>query len=149
MADPLSITTGIVTLLTLCTKTGVQIKSLCDGAALADVAVRSLLGDVQGFMRVLQLMQETLDEPRLQASFQATGNIGNHWRNIELSICDGKESLERLRGTLDRVNKTVGVFDSARKHLRLKWASDEVALFQREVQSYKDTMQLSLQTVIL
>src|SRR5438034_889477 len=80
---------------------------------------------------------------------QSTGHIGNHWRNISRSIQDGTKTLASLQATLEKVNKSATVLDGARKHLRLKWASEEIAIFQHEIRSYRDTLQLSLQTVIL
>src|SRR5438477_59357 len=149
MPEPLSITTGVLSLLTACVKIGVELKQFYDGAALADTAVKGLITDVEGFAHVLQLMKATLEQPYVQTSLQSTGHIGNHWRNISRSIQDGTKTLASLQATLEKVNKSATVLDGARKHLRLKWASEEIAIFQHEIRSYRDTLQLSLQTVIL
>jgi hypothetical protein len=52
MVDPLSITTGVIALLTTCIK--------ADGAAIADTKIKGLLTDVGSFSQVLQVMKETL-----------------------------------------------------------------------------------------
>ena len=149
MADPLSITTGVVALLTTCIKTGAAVKGFYDGAAIAGLKVKGLLSDVESFARALQLMKETLEQDSIQSSLNSTGHIGNHWTNLSISIQDGHHTLVQLQSTLDRVNKSVDILDGARKHLRLQGASQEIAMLQEQIRSYRDTIQLSLQTVIM
>ena len=149
MADPLSITTGVLTLLGSCISVGKAIKDFHDGAAIVDVKVKGLLSDVESFAQVLRMMKDTLEEEKVQSSLQATGHMGNHWNNLSTSIKDGQNTLIQLQHALDKVNKSVGVLDGARKHLRLKGAAQEIVMFQQQIRSYRDTIQLSLQTVIL
>jgi hypothetical protein len=94
-------------------------------------------------------MKKTLEDDRVQSSLHVTGHIGNHLRNISTLIKDGQNTLAQLQGTLDRVNKSVSVLNGARKNLRLKGAFDEIGMFKQQVRSYRDTIQLSVQTVIL
>ncbi len=42
-----------------------------------------------------------------------------------------------------KVDKTVAVLDGARKHFRMKFAADEIAMYQQQIRTYRDTMQLS------
>lgn len=149
MTDPLSITTGVIALLGTCVTVAGAIKDFYDGAAIVDVKVNGLLSDVESFTQVLRMMKDTLEEDKVKSSLQATGHMGSHWTNLSKSIKDGQNTLIQLQSTLDRVNKSVGVLDGARKHLRLKGAMDEITMFQQQIRSYRDTIQLSLQTVIL
>lgn len=149
MADPLSITVGVVGLLSACMKVGADLKDIYDGAAIADPAVTSLGLEVEGFAHTLQLMNDTLETPNVKISIQATGHIGNHWNYISKSIKDGQDTVAKLQVTLQKVDKSVSVLDSTRKHFRLKAAAGEIAMYQRQVSFYKDTMQASLQTMIL
>ena len=149
MADPLSITTGVLALLGSCISAGNAIKDFHDGVAIVDVKVKGLLSDVESFAQVLRMMKDTLEEEKVQSSLQVTGHIGNHWSNLSTSIKDGQNTLIQLQNTLDKVNKSVGVLDGPRKHLRLKGAAQEIVMFQQQIRSYRDTIQLSLQTVIL
>jgi hypothetical protein len=57
--------------------------------------------------------------------------MGNHWSNLLTSVKDGQNTLVQLQSTLDRVNKTVSVLDSLRKHVRLMQALDEIGMFQQ------------------
>jgi hypothetical protein len=95
------------------------------------------------------MMKETLEQKNVQSSLQSTGHIGNHWASLSISIQDGQNTLIQLQSTLDKVNKSVSVLDGARKHIRLQGATQEITMFQQQVRSYRDTIQLSLQTVIL
>jgi hypothetical protein len=149
MADPLSITTGVAALLTTCIKTIAAVKDFYDGAAIAGVKVKGLLSDVEGFAQALRMMKETLEQKNVQSSLHSTGHIGNHWTNLSISIQDGQNTLVQLQSTLDKVNKSVGILDGTRKHLRLQAVTQEITMFQQQVRSYRDTIQLSLQTVIL
>ncbi|OCK78036.1 hypothetical protein K432DRAFT_279567, partial [Lepidopterella palustris CBS 459.81] len=149
MVEPLSIATGVLGLLSACVKIGGELKNFHDGVAIADTAVKALLGDVESFAQVLRLMKDTLGQPGIQSSLQATGHIGNHWNDISKSIKDGQKTLAQLQETLEKVDRRVNVLDQTRKHLRLKGSSEEIALYRQQIKSYRDTMQLSLQTVIL
>jgi RNA binding exosome subunit len=126
-----------------------MLKDFYDSAAIADTKVKGLLTEVESFTQVLRLMKETLEQEKVQTSFQATGHIGNHLSNLATSIRDGQETLLQLQETIERVNKSVTLLDGARKHLRLRSAADEIAIYQQQIRSYRDTLQLTLQTVIL
>jgi archaellum component FlaC len=147
--DPLSITTGVFSLLAACVKTGMILNDFYDSAAIADTKVKALLTEVESFTQVLRLMKDTLEQENIQTSFQATGHIGNHFSNLATSIQDGQETLLQLQEEIKKVNKSVSLLDGARKHLRLRSASDEIAAYQQQIRSYRDTLQLTLQTVIL
>jgi hypothetical protein len=147
--DPLSITAGVLALLGVCITTGTALKDLYDGGAISDTKVKGLLTDVESFTQVLRSMKDTLEQEDIQSSLQSTGHISNHWNNLSTSIRDGQKTLLQLQERVEKVNKSVSLLDGPRKHLRLRAAADEIALFQQQIRSYRDTLQLSLQTVIL
>ena len=147
--DPLSILAGVVGVLAVCVQAGDSLKTFYNASALADAKVRGLLTDVDSFTQVLQMMKETLERKQIQASMQSTGHIGNHWTNLSTCLRDERNTLDQLREILEKVNKSVSVLDGPRKHLRLRSALDEIGVYQLQIRSYRDTMQLSLQTVIL
>jgi len=147
--DPFSIITGVAGVLVASVQIVDSINSFYNASALADTKVRALLTDVESFTQVLRMMKDTLERKQIQASMQSTGHIGNHWTNLSTCLRDGRNTLDELRETLEKVNKSVSVLDGPRKHLRLRSALDEVGMFQQQIRSYRDTMQLSLQTLIL
>ncbi|TVY16454.1 GTP-binding protein rhoA [Lachnellula arida] len=147
--DPLSVIAGVIGVLTACVQAGDALKTFYNASALADAKVRGLLTDVESFTRVLQMMKDTLEREPMQVSMQSTGHIGNHWTNLSTCMRDGRNTLDQLREILEKVSKSVSVLDGPRKHLRLRAALDEIYVYQLQIRSYRDTMQLSLQTVIL
>jgi hypothetical protein len=147
--DPLSITTGVLGLLGTCINVGLALKDFYDGASFADTKVKGLLSEVESFTQVLRLMKDTFEQEQIQTSFQITGHIGTHWKTLSTSIQDSQNTLSKLQETLERVNKSVSVLNGSRKLLRLKGASEEIGNYQLQIRSYRDTLQLSLQTVIL
>jgi len=149
MADPVSISAGVLGLLGTCVRVGSTLKDFYDGASFADTKVKGLLADVESFTQVLRLMKDTFEQEQIRTSMQATGHISSHWNNLSASIRDGQNTVLQLQETLERVNKSAGVLDGARKHLRLKGASEEIENFRLQIQSYRNTLQLSLQTVLL
>ncbi|KAE9382152.1 hypothetical protein N431DRAFT_17323 [Stipitochalara longipes BDJ] len=146
--NPLSITAGVLGLLGTCVKVGSTLKDFYDGASFADTKVKGLLTDVEIFTQVLQLMKITFEQDQIRSSIEITGHIDDHWVFLATSIQDVQNTLLQLQGTLERVNKSVNMLDGARKHLRLKSASEEIGNFQLQIRSYRDSLQLSLQTMI-
>src|ERR1700759_1209640 len=140
--DPISITTGILSLLAACVRTGMILKGFYDRAAIADTKVKGLLTEVESFTQVLHVMKETSEEENIGTSFQTTGHIGNHWNYLATSMRDGQETLLQLQETIERVNKSVSLLDGVRKHLRLRSAAEEIFIYQQKIRSYKDTLQL-------
>jgi len=147
--DPLSITTGVFSLLAACVKTGIILKNFYDSVAIADTKVKGLLTEVESFTQVLHLMKDTLEQENIQTSSQATGHIDDRLKFLATSIQNGQETLLQLQETIEKVNKSVSVLDSARKHLRLRSAADEIAMHQQKIRSYRDIFQLIMQAVIL
>lgn len=148
MMEPLSITTGVLASLGVCTKVGWQLKRLHDSTKIVDTTVEALIADVDSIAKVLDALQETVNITRA-SSFQETGHIGTHWRNLSKSIHDGQDVLENLHSLLERVGKTTTVLNKPRMQLRFYLAEDELGSLRQRLQSYRDTVQLSLTTVIL
>lgn len=145
--DPLSITASVATLLGAAIGVGVSLRKFLIGAAEAQTVVLAMIADVKALRTILQSMEETFevmnsDQPR-------TDHIGIHWENLHQSLEDGATSLARLQSILDGANKDVKILDKIRRQARVKTASDQISSARQEMQSYKDALQLSLQTVLL
>ncbi|KAK3312217.1 hypothetical protein B0H66DRAFT_395888 [Apodospora peruviana] len=147
--DPLSLAAGVTSLIGVCVKVGLALNDVRDGANLANAKVDGLGHEIKGFTQVLELMKSTMEDAAVQAAFQSTGRIANHWRSIAVGIDDGRQTLVRLHSIVQGVDKTVGVLDGTRKHFRLRLAASEIAIYQQKIRIYRDTMQMSIQTVIL
>ncbi|CAG5145720.1 uncharacterized protein ALTATR162_LOCUS1757 [Alternaria atra] len=149
MADPLSITASIITLIHVSVQVTVLVKQFRDEVTVVDATLTSLLNDVGGFQRVLESMKETIEENDNKETLQATGHVGNHWKNLARSLEDGADALQKLHATLDGVNKKTLVLDAPRKQLRLKGAYEQIARYREQIQTSHTAIQLSLSTIVL
>lgn len=147
--DPLSITTGVLALAGVAYRVSLQLKSFKDGCDTVDDNVNSMINEVESLVRILESMKETFEHAGSQTASQTTGHVGTHWRNLNRSLLDAQKTMEQLAGLLEGVNKDARFLDGPRKLVRLRGATDQIVVFRRQIQSYKDALQLSLQTMIL
>lgn len=145
--DPLSITVSVATLLGCCISVGVSLRKLLIGAAESKTVVSAMIIDVKALRAILISMEELFEE--MNSDKVQTGHIGAHWTSLFQSLGDACASLSRLQEALDGVNKDVKILDGARRQARVKVCVDQIANYRQEVQTYKDALQLSLQTVTL
>ncbi|KIW94694.1 GTP-binding protein rhoA [Cladophialophora bantiana CBS 173.52] len=145
--DPLSITVGVATLLKCCISVGVSLRKFLIGAAEVKTVIAAMMVDLRALRSVLESMEATFEE--MNSDKPETGHVGAHWTNLFQSLEDGQQSLAGLQKVLEDANKHVKILDSARKQIRIKAVADKIVTCRQEVQVYKDTLQLSLQTIIL
>jgi len=146
--DPLTIVGSSLSVAKLCYTVGWELKKFIDGTKLVGTAINALFQDVQSFGKILEQMKDTVDDPKVKAS-ALTGYVGSHWRHLQTSLDDAEETLSALKATILCVDKSANLLNSTRKHIRLIGAQDEIAVYQQQIRSYKDTIQVSLQTTIL
>lgn len=147
--DPLSITVSVAILVSICDRVCWELKQLRDASQMADSKLNSLLTDVECFKALLHQMADTMRKVNADESMQDTDHLRNNLRSISLCISDCIVLLERLHETLRSVAKPSRLLDHVRKHLQLKYASDEISIYQGQIRSYRDTMQPSMQTLKL
>ncbi|EME85714.1 uncharacterized protein MYCFIDRAFT_171595 [Pseudocercospora fijiensis CIRAD86] len=123
-----------------------ELRSFHDGVSTIDSKLEGLLKVVDGLRLVLESVRDTF--VTVTAEY-GTGHVGSHWRNIARSLKDGQGVLGQLQEKLQSVNKTGKHLDAIRKQLRMNFATEQIAHFQQQIQSYRDTLQLSVQAVIL
>lgn len=147
--DPLSITVSVATLISTCGRLCWELKQLRSASQMADSKLNSILSEVECFKQLLHQMADTMQSINADESMQDTGHFGNHLRSISVCTADGIVVLERLHETLRSVSKSSRLLDGLRKHFRLLSVSDEISVYQSQIRSYRDTIQLSMQAVIL
>jgi hypothetical protein len=145
--DPLSITVSVTTLLGTCISVGVSLRKFLIATAESKTAVTAMITDVKALRSVLELMETTFEE--MNSDKPESGHIGTHWSNLFQSLADGQGCLIKLKDMLDNVNKDTKVLDGVRRQIRLKTVTDQIVHSRQEVQTYKDALQLSLQTIQL
>jgi hypothetical protein len=145
--EPLSITTGTLALLGVCISVCVQLRKIKVGAGEAKARVGGLLSDVDNLRHVLQSLEATLDDLEARDLFQTTGHIGAHWQSLSRSLNDGRDTLTGLEEMLTRLNRDVSVLDGTRRYLRMRESAEKIVDYRQHVQSYRDAIQFSLQTI--
>ena len=101
MPDPLSITTGVLALLSTVVTVANELKKLHDGAAVVHTTISELENDVNGLARVLETMRSTFEGLTAE---NGTGHIGDLWDNVAKSIDDGKRIIRQLAALIEEVN---------------------------------------------
>jgi uncharacterized protein YoxC len=147
--DPLSITAGVLTLLTFSVKVSFLLKQFRDEVDVVDTTLTGLIGDIASFTQVLESMRDTFDQDEIKGNIQLTGHAGNHWKNLARSLDDGTKTLQQLTALLEGINKTTSFLDGPRKQLRFRIAIDQIGTYRDQIQSYRAGLQLSLSTIIL
>ncbi|KAK3896726.1 hypothetical protein C8A05DRAFT_39724, partial [Staphylotrichum tortipilum] len=149
--DPLTISTAVLAFLSVSIKVCVGLRQFRGGAAEADTTINALIGDLGALRRVLESMEASFAEAGVddEAVVRQTGHMGSHWRSLADALNDGHAALADFDELLQALNKQVRVLDEPRRRLRVQSAATKIALFRQQIQAYKDTLQLSLQTIIL
>ena len=145
--DPISIAAGVAGTLSATLSVCIMLRKFLHGAKESKAVVNAMLADVKALRRVLESMELTFEE--MDSERSETGSIGNHWRNLLMSLEDGQNCLIRLEKLLQDTMKEVKFLDTLRRQARLKSTTDQMALYRQEVQTYKDALHLSLQTITL
>lgn len=146
MADPFSIATGVVALLQVSGKVVGELKKLHDGAAVVQSTIAQLQHDVESLQMVLESMRKAFEYITAE---QSTGHIGSLWDGVARSVVDGKQGLEQLHSLVAEMNRDSRFLDEYRKQLRLMRSEEKISRSRMHIQSCRDTLQLSLQTIIL
>jgi hypothetical protein len=133
----------------VCWKIAEGLGSFISNCKLVGTAVNAIHQDVQDFAKILEVIEKTMKDESVQNSISTSGYVGIYWEYLNTSLGDAKQTLEALSATVIRVNKDVKILDSARKTRRLEKATDEIGIYQQQIRSYKDTINVSLQTTIL
>jgi len=145
MADPFSIATGVLAVVGACFKVGQTLRTFCSEVGSVNDTLAGILHDVEGLATVLNSIKETFEH----IAQPSTGHVGVHWANIGRSLADGKNTLHALEETVTKVNKDVAFLDGPRKQVRLKASEGKINEFRKQIQAFRDAMQLSLQTLTL
>ena len=146
MPEPLSIATGVAALLKVTLTVVTELQKFHEGVSGINRTIKDLEHDVEGLARVLESMRETFETITAE---HGTGNVASHWRNVAQSIEDGKSVLRQLETQVSEINKTSKILDGPRKLRRLNFAEDKITASRMQIQSYRDGLHLSLQTIIL
>jgi hypothetical protein len=149
MAEPLSITVGVVSILKVCVSVGVELKTFCNDVKNVNEAMTSLAHEVSSLEQMLETMKDTFDRAEDRSFTQQTGHIGGHWQNILRALEDGDKSLGKLGSLLQTVNKETKLLNGTRKKIRMESAAAQIATFQGQIQNSRQVLGLSMQAILL
>ena len=146
MPDPLSLATGILAFLQITGTVAWQLKQFHDGASVINQTLGDLSNGVAGLQRVLLSMRDAFEHITAE---QGTGHVASLWNNVARAVVEGKDILGQLNSLLKEVDRDSKHLNDHRKQLRLKGAEIRIARFRQHVDSYRDGLQLSMQTIVL
>lgn len=146
MPEPLSIITGVLTLIHVTGTVSNELWKLREGAAVIHGTIKDLQNDVTSFRRVLESMRDVFERITAEST---TGHIGSLWKGVAQSLVDAQDNLQHLKDLVTEFNRETKFLDEYRKQLRLNRTEEKLARNRVHIQSCRDTLQLSLQTIIL
>jgi chromosome segregation ATPase len=150
--DPLSITVASGSLARLCTQLSASLYTFVSEARCVDKTVQAFQDEIEDLSKVLNSINTSFNDPTYkEAALKATTEHERlHWENLRKSMNDCQWTLESLVNALKRVKKEdSGFFRRPRKQIRLNMTSAEIVRLQKQIQSYKNTMELSLHMITL
>lgn len=148
--DPFSITVGTVGLVTFCGQIVKTLSQIVDNAKTVDSTVKTFSEEIKGLAHVLNSISTVLQEPNVSLHLASTGIEGQHWRDVQKCLTDCRLTLVRLDAILVGLKSSDnGLLSRARTQFQLSIKSGEIALLRRQLVSFKQTMQISLQMIVL
>jgi Fungal N-terminal domain of STAND proteins len=152
MAEVLAIIASSASLVSWCAKVSSSLSAFVVAANNVDSTIQGYRNEVEALSRVLASINTSLSDPLVQSAVRAgrTGHAGGHWRDLKRSMNDCEGTLKNFDRILDRMTRGErGFLSLSRRQIRLDWNSGEITSLKQQIQSYKDTMQVSLQMINL
>jgi hypothetical protein len=147
--DPLSIAAASGALVKLCATISTSLCTFIHDTRLVDQTLEAFRNEIDDFSDVLASIESSFRDPTLaEAALRVmTGHERPHWEKAKRSMNDCHTTLERLTFVLALVNGDHGFLRRPRRQIRLDMNSKEIVLLRQQIQSYKATMDLSLQMI--
>jgi tRNA threonylcarbamoyladenosine modification (KEOPS) complex Pcc1 subunit len=153
--DPLSIATSSAALVTLCVKISKSLyKFICDSRGV-DQALEAFRDEIDDLSGLLASIESSFRDNRTATAAlrETTGHEQSHWEKAQRGMNDCRGTLERLSSVLERVRGDHGnshtFFSRQRRQIRLDMNTTEIVALRHQIQSYKDTMKLSLHVITM
>jgi len=147
MIQVIELTSGVITLLQSCLGVSMELKRLRNEAVEIRTTVTAISADVQAMRQVLQSMEETLDH--LEPNITATEDMRSHWSHLSRSLNDGNGAVLNFYEVLKNVNRYLNTVDKTGRQGELKTTASKIVYLRQQVQAYKETFELSNQTIVL
>ena len=153
--DPLSIAASSAALVTLCAKISKSLyRFICDSRGV-DQALDAFRDEIDDLSGLLSSIESNFRDSRTATAAlrETTGYEQSHWEKAQRGMNDCRGTLERLSSVLEQVRGDHGnghvFFSRQRRQIRLDMKSTEIVTLRNQIQSYKDTMKLSLNVITM
>jgi len=148
--DPLSITASAIGIITFCSQTTKILAQLIDDNKNVDHTIKGFSDEVSHLSSVVQSISTSFQDPDIVSRISTTGHKGQHWRDVQKCLANAKTCLGRLTTILTTLKSSKkGIPGRVVKQVRVSLASGEIALLRRQISSFTQTMQISLQMISL
>ena len=150
--DPLSIAVGAASLALAAAKVSGYIITYVTKKNTVDENVTALHIEIKSLTTVLKAMEAKFSDNAVVEATLAneTGHEAQLWRSVGTSLKDCGTTLKTLEEIWSNVNQTEPrIFGRSRKLLSLTLNMERITILRSQVASYRQTMQLSINLLIL
>lgn len=148
--DPLSITVATIGLATFCGQAVNILLQFAGQSRSVDFTIKNFADEVSNLDRVLKSITASSKDRSITSLAAGTGHEAQHWRDVLTSLGDCRSCMTRLVKILEKLEGGDGnIFKRTKKQLRLSIESGEIAVLRRQILSFTQTMQISLQMLLL
>ena len=148
--DPLSITVATIGLATFCGQAINILLEFAGQSSNVDFTIKTFADEVFNLDRVLKSITVSSKDRSIVSLAAGTGHEAQHWRDVLTSLGECRSCMKRLVTILEKLEgDDRNVFKRTRRQLRLSIESGEIAVLRRQILSFTQTMQISLQMLLL
>ncbi|KAK6543561.1 hypothetical protein TWF694_000305 [Orbilia ellipsospora] len=153
MADLLSVTASVTALLTLCYQVGCSAVSLASGIAEIDGTIADLFAEIEELQTVTENIRSILesDDVTITELRTGTGHEAQHWPFVDRVLTQSHRMISALQKDIFALQAVgEGSFSGrANAHFRSVFSERRIKGYFNKIQGCKDTLQVSLQLLIL
>jgi hypothetical protein len=148
--DPLSITVATIGLATFCGQAINTLSVFAGQSSNVDFTIKTFTDEVSNLDRVLKSITISSKDRSIVSLAAGTGHEAQHWRDVLTRLGDCQSCMTRLVTILEKLESDDGnIFKRTKRQLRLSIESGEIAVLRRQIFSFTQTMQISLQMLLL
>jgi hypothetical protein len=147
--DPLSITVSALSAAKICASVGWELKKFVDEYKVVDSTINGLHQDVKDLSATLDVLNSTLKDRTIKDSASSSTFIGSHWGHMTISLKNADTILCSIQYTVERVDKSARVLDTARKLMRINSSAKEFMRYRERIQSFQNVINICMQSAIL
>jgi len=152
VAEPISIAVTAATLVATCAKCTAYIWNLTNQVRMVDTTITTLGVEITSLSQVLENIRMSFNDPNIKEKVLApqTGHELEHWKSVQRSMNDCRETLEKMQGIFEGLGATrtrFGIALKPKKLIKLNMKDQDIMLLKQQITAYRQTMQLSFQLI--